>query len=449
MDNILVIDDEQNIRSMLKDILEDEGFTTFEASNWDEGHKVLISNRIDVIILDVCLPKISGIEILEIVKKDFVALEVIVISGHGNIDIAVQAIKQGAFDFIEKPLSLDKVITVVENASKLKKLRDENEKLKAAVSHQSIEIIGNSKNIQLIKEKITQASTSDARVLITGENGTGKELVAKTIHFKSSRKDNTFIEINCAAIPENLIESELFGHEKGAFTGAVASKKGKFELANKGTIFLDEVADMSLNTQAKVLRVLQEMEFERVGGVQPIKVDVRVISATNKNILDEIASGQFREDLYYRLNVIPIHVPPLRERREDIALLIDHYLDYFAKLSARPKKKLSKDSLNLLMNYPWNGNVRELKNVLERLNIMIDSENIKSSHIKTYVLEQDKRDNLGDLFHYSSLKEAKNAFEKKYISQKLVENDMNISKTAKILDIERSHLHKKIKKYGL
>lgn len=449
MKNILVIDDEENIRILLKDILKDEGFQSFEAQDWNEGYKILLQNKIDVIILDICLPKVSGLEILEFIKKDFIEVEAIIISGHGNIDLAVQAIKKGAFDFFEKPLSLDKVITVVHNAIKMKSLKEENEQLKASATNQPVEIIGNSKAMLDIKEKIEHAAKSDAWVLITGSNGTGKELVAKSIHLFSERKEKPFIEVNCAAIPENLIESELFGHEKGAFTGAVTSRKGKFELAHKGTIFLDEVADMSLHTQAKVLRVLQELEFERVGGISTIKVDVRVISATNKNIMSEIEEGVFREDLYYRLNVIPIHVPPLRDRKEDILILIDYFLAYFAKRSGLKKKVLTKEAVKLLTEYPWHGNVRELKNIIERINIMIKSNSITGSHINTYVLDQEKKSELDDLYNLSLLKEAKEAFEKKFIRYKLQKNEMNISKTAKVLDIERSHLHKKIKKYDL
>ncbi len=449
MKSVLIIDDEQNIRTMLKDILEDEGCTAYCAQDWDEGHKILLLNKIDVMLLDISLPKVGGMEILDQIIENFTGIEVIMISGHGNIDLAVQSIKRGAFDFIEKPLSLERLLTVTANAIKLKKLREENEELKASNPVHKIEIIGDSKAIREVKEKIEQASKSIARVLITGENGTGKELIAKSIHYNSDRRKESFVEVNCAAIPENLIESELFGHEKGAFTGAVASKKGKFELAHKGMIFLDEVADMSLNTQAKVLRVLQEMEFERVGGVSTIKVDVRVLSATNKNILKEIEKSNFREDLYYRLNVIPIHSPALRERKEDIPILIDFYLEKLAKQSNHSKKVLSDNALKLLIDYPWFGNVRELKNVIERLNIMIESKHIKSHHIQSLVLSQESRENANSIYEYSTLREAKDAFEKKFIQQKLLESEMNISKTAKILEIERSHLHKKIKKYNL
>ncbi len=447
MTNILVIDDEQNIRTMLTDIFSDEGFKPYEAGDWDDGYKILLSNKIDVIILDVCLPKIGGMEILDIVKKDFTGVEVIIISGHGNIDLAVQAIKKGAFDFIEKPLSIEKVLTVIHNAVTIKTLKEENEHLKASAL-KDFEIIGGSKAIANIKEKIENAAKSSARVLITGDNGTGKELVARSIHMLSPRRGKAFVEVNCAAIPENLIESELFGYEKGAFTGAAGQKKGKFEIAHRGTIFLDEVADMSLNTQAKVLRVLQEMEFERVGGVSTVKVDVRVVSATNKNILKEIEEGNFREDLYYRLNVIPIHVPPLRERKEDISLLIEHFLNFFSKHSGIKKKTFSKDAIAFLTEYPWHGNIREIRNVIERLNIMIETDNISLNQVKNNVLEQVSvvQDDLYDL---TSLKAAKDAFEKKFIQKKLQDNSMNVSKTAKVLDIERSHLHKKIKKYSL
>ncbi len=449
MANILIIDDEENIRMMLKDILEDEGFTTFEAKDWDDGRKVLLRERVDILLLDICLPKTGGMEVLDIVKKEFSGLEVIIISGHGNIDLAVRAIKNGAFDFIGKPLSIEKMFTVIHNALTIKRLKEENESLKAS-TYDRIELIGESKLIKEVKDKIINASKSTARVLITGGNGTGKELVARAIHFNSKRRHKPFIAINCAAIPDNLIESELFGYEKGAFTGAAARKKGKFELANNGTIFLDEIADMSLNTQAKVLRVLQEMKFERVGGISTIKVDIRVIVATNKNILEEIKNENFREDLYYRVNVIPIHVPNLRDRKEDIPLLIEYFMEQFAKQGAMKKKILKQEAIKLLEEYPWNGNIRELKNVVERLSVMIEGNTISEKHVKYHVYDQTEKSKIDeDIYKYSSLKTAKEVFEKKFIYKKLLKNDMNISKTAKELEIERSHLHKKIKKYSL
>lgn len=448
MHSILIIDDEENIRTMLLDILSDEGYKCFSASDWKEANQLLLSEQIDIVLLDVCLPNVGGMDILDKLVKDFISLETIMISGHANIDLAVKAIKKGAFDFIEKPLSLTKILTVVENALKVKLLKEENSNLKVKLNN-NIKLLGESKGIKEIKKKIEFAAQTNSRVLITGENGTGKEVVARSIHMESERNKNKFVDVNCAAIPENLIESELFGHEKGAFTGAIAQKIGKFELAHGGTLMLDEVADMTLSTQAKVLRVLQEMEFERVGGIKSIKVDVRVISATNKNIAQEIDEGNFREDLFYRLNVIPIHIPPLRERKEDIVLLINYYLEKLAKEFDRPIKKLNKDAMNLLTDYNWPGNVRELKNVVERMNILIDSEKVTANQIKNNILDNNIKSKNLDYSEYHNLKEAKDAFEKKYILEKLSENENNISKTAKELGIERSHLHKKIKKFNL
>ncbi len=368
--NILIIDDEENIRNMLHEILNDEGYETFQAGEWDEAKKIFLSEKLDVVLLDIWLPKKGGMDILEILSKDFPAVEVIMISGHGNIDMAVKAIKKGAYDFLEKPLSIDRILHVVNIALERKSLKEENVFLKNTIS-KSYEIIGNSQNINSVKNKIKAAAESNVRVLITGGNGTGKELIARGIHYQSKRAKAPFIEINCAAIPENLIESELFGHEKGSFTGAISQKKGKFELANKSTIFLDEVADMSLATQAKVLRVLEEMTFQRIGGVEQIHTDCRVVAATNKNIAKMIENGEFREDLFYRLNVIPIVSPTLKDRKEDIPLLIEHFLDMYSKESGKPKKKISKKALNLLINHEWPGNIRQLKNFIERINVMI------------------------------------------------------------------------------
>lgn len=449
MKNILVVDDEVNIRQMLYDILTDEGYEVYLAGEWEEAYKVLMTHKVDVVLLDIWLPNIDGMEILSRIKKDFIEVEVIMISGHGSIDIAVKSIKQGAFSFIEKPLSMDKVLTIVENAFRVKSLTEENEILKSIINKEA-RMIGDSGSMRDIRAKISQAAQSNARVLITGENGTGKELIARNIHNLSDRRDKPFIEINCAAIPENLIESELFGHEKGSFTGAVAQKKGKFELANDGTIFLDEIADMSLPTQAKVLRVLQEMEFERVGGTRTIKVDVRIVAATNKDIHKAIEDKSFREDLYYRLNVIPIYVPPLRERREDIPPLIEYFLEQFAAEQKRPKKIIDREAMQLLTNFDWPGNIRELKNIIERLNIMVIDDTITYQDVREYVPDH-KNIPISNNFDSKdlSLKEAKDEFEKDFIIQKLQENEMNISQTAKALNIERSHLHKKIKSYDI
>ncbi len=453
--NVLIIDDEENIRKMLEGILLEEEYTPFTAGEWEEANKVLLREKVDVILLDVWLPKIGGMDILDILKKDFSAVEVIIISGHGNIDIAVKAIKNGAFDFLEKPLSIEKILTVMENAIKMKQLREENISLKTTISKE-YEIIGNTKPIKNVLKKISAAAASNARVLITGDNGSGKELIARSIHFQSKRCNKPFVEVNCAAIPENLIESELFGHEKGSFTGAVAQKKGKFEIAHKGTIFLDEVADMSLSTQAKVLRVLEQMNFHRIGGTDNINVDVRVISATNKDIALMIQEGTFREDLFYRLNVIPIHNPSLKDRKEDIPLLIEHFLARFSQETGMPKKKISKDAMKYLIDFDWPGNIRQLRNFIERIIVLVDKEQIELEQVKSNLGQNHigTKANAAPQSNYEvdedlTLKEARELFEKQFIENKLIEQDYNISATAKILGIERSNLHKKIKQYEI
>ncbi len=455
--NILVIDDEANIRNTLKDILEEEGYNTFLAERWEEAKSLLLSEKIDVVLLDIWLPEISGMEILEILKKEYPVVEVIMISGHGNIEIAVKSTKMGAINFIEKPLTIEKTLESIENAIEAKKMKQKKSHGNL-ISKDSVKIIGVSDAIKNIKEQIDNASKSNARVLILGSNGTGKESIAKLIHVNSDRSNKPFVAVNCAAIPENLIESELFGYEKGAFTGASGMKKGKFEIADGGTLFLDEVADMSLNTQAKVLRVLQEMEFERVGGNKKIKVDVRIIAATNKDILEEIKEENFRDDLYYRLNVIPIKVPPIKDRREDIPVLINYYLDYFAKQTETSKKNITEDAMEILKNAEWPGNVRELINIVERLNVMVTGEKITADDVRKYTIEKNFEDmseeEKQDVISFidsdnKSLKEAKGEFEKLYIIEKLKENNMNISQTARSLKMERSYLHRKIKQYDI
>lgn len=450
--NILVIDDEANIRNLLSDILREEGYNVFLAEDWKSANVILLQEKIDLVILDIWLPEVGGMEILEILKKDFPVIEVVMISGHGNIELAVKSTKLGALNFLEKPLSIDKTLNIIEKAIEIKKLKEENESLKRIV-YKDVIMIGESEPMKKIKEQISQASrSSNSRVLILGGNGTGKESIAKAIHYGSDRANQPFIAVNCAAIPENLIESELFGYEKGAFTGANTMKKGKFEIANKGTIFLDEIADMSLNTQAKVLRVLQEMEFERIGGNKTFKIDVRVIAATNKDIVKEIKDNNFREDLFYRLNVIPIKVPELKERKDDIPLLIEYYLTRFSNDISKTKKEIELNALNLLCSLDWPGNIRELINIVERLNVMVENETITEDDVKKYVLE--KEENLNEIQNNmfipdKSLKEAKNDFEKLFIIQKLKENNMNVSKTAKAIKMERSHLHRKIKQYDI
>ena len=450
MNNILIIDDEPGIRAVLRDCLEDENYAVFLAEDGYKGLSLLENEHIDLVILDVWLPNMGGIDVLEKIREQYVDVEVIMISGHANINLAVKAVKMGAFDFLEKPLSLEKTITVVRNAMKMEDLVRENRDLKNTLFRED-EIIGQSDSIQKVLELVRQSAEVDSRVLITGENGTGKELVAREIHRRSKRANGPFVEVNCAAIPETLIESELFGHEKGAFTGAIARRRGKFEMAHTGTLFLDEVADMSLSVQAKLLRVIQELKFERVGGEKPVSVDVRLIAATNKNIAAEISSGNFREDLFFRLNVIPIFVPPLRERREDIKLLVDYFMKKFQGGSENENKILSKDALKLIMDYSWPGNIRELKNFMERINILTEEKELSASTVEQYLGRGLGRVSHDGLSSYENLKlnEAKERFERELIERKLKENDYNVSRTAQELGIYPSNLHGKIKRFGI
>jgi two-component system nitrogen regulation response regulator NtrX len=451
MKTILIIDDEENIRKSLVGILQDEGFTPVVAANGEEGLEKMREEAPDLIMLDIWMPGMDGIETLKKIKAEAPDQIVVMMSGHGTIETAVKATKHGAFDFIEKPLSLEKVLHSIQQASKMGALVEENRALKETIAKEH-EMIGASQPISELKQQIELAAPTSGWVLITGENGTGKELVARSVHLNSQRKTKPFIEVNCAAIPEELIESELFGHEKGAFTGATAQRKGKFDKANGGTLFLDEIGDMSLKTQAKVLRILQEHKFERVGGNQTIEVDVRVIAATNKDLEEEIKQGNFREDLFYRLNVLPFHVPPLRERSNDVQALAMHFLEFFCKKEGRTTKKFSEESLNLLTQYSWPGNVRELKNIIERLAIMTVDEIIEPNHLPTVIIKN--KNGNDDL--YSSLanqddtfRQARDQFEKAFITQKLQENNWNVSKTAEQIEIERSNLHRKIKAYGI
>ncbi len=375
MSKILIIDDERAIRRAIKEILEFEGFEVEEAENGKEGLNKASSTSYDIIFCDIKMPQMDGIEFLDALNKEKIDSPVIMISGHGNIETAVQAIKKGAFDFIEKPLDLNRILVTVRNAKDKNSLIEEKKVLKKTVKRfKGSAIIGETEGILKIKEMIEKVAPSDARVLITGENGTGKELVARSLHENSLRKDKPFIEVNCAAIPSELIESELFGHEKGAFTSAVKQKKGKFELANGGTLFLDEIGDMSTSAQAKVLRALQENIIQRVGSEKNIKIDTRVIAATNKNLREEIKKGNFREDLYHRLAVILIHVPSLNERREDIPLLAHHFLRIICSEHGVPLKKLNDKAIDELQKINWTGNIRELRNIIERLVILCGDE---------------------------------------------------------------------------
>src|SRR6266567_108117 len=449
---ILIVDDEESILKALGGILEDEGYKTLCAGDGIEALEVAQRETPDLVMLDIWMPRMEGLEALQRLKELYPGLVVIMMSGHGTIETAVKSTKMGAYDFIEKPLSLEKVIVTVNNALGMNRLRQENASLRG-LALQEHEMIGGSQPMNRLQEQIRLVAASNASVLVTGENGTGKKLVARSIHYHSPRREKPFVEINCAAIPEELIESELFGHEKGAFTGALAQKKGKFDLADGGTIFLDEIGDMSPKTQAKVLRILQERKFERVGGARTIEVDVRIIAATNKVLADEVRGGNFREDLFYRLNVVPFHIPPLRERKEDIPVLVDHFLDLFCRREGREIKVMAPEALAMMKSYDWPGNVRELKNIIERLVIMTPGRTITDAHMPGYLAGKDGREEGGarlDSFRdVSSLREAREEFEKEFIIQKLEENDWNISKTAEAIELERSNLHRKIKSYGI
>ncbi|MEE9524564.1 MAG: sigma-54 dependent transcriptional regulator [Thermodesulfovibrionales bacterium] len=441
-ETILVIDDEQGIRDTLQGILEDEGYNVLTAETSEAGIETIKKSGPDLIILDIWLPNMDGIEALEIIRDITPDIPVIMISGHANVELAVKSTKLGAYDFLEKPLSLDRIIITVERAIEKRVLLKRYRELKEGYT-KTIELVGKSPGIKSVINQIGLAAKSNATVLITGESGVGKEVVARLLHSASDRAEKSFVEVNCAAIPQELIESELFGHEKGSFTGAFETKKGKFELADNGTLFLDEIGDMSMQTQAKVLRVIETQVFQKVGGSKNIKVDVRIIAATNKNLAEEIKQGRFREDLFFRLNVIPVFIPPLRERKEDISLLTDHFSGLFAVEYGKPKKSISASAMKRLQSYEWPGNVRELKNFIERMLIMISGDKIDAKHVDMFEVEE------GEFFNYSILREAREAFEKHFIIKKLKENNWNISKTAEVLEVERSNLHRKIKAYKI
>lgn len=446
---ILIVDDEESIRLSMKGAFSDEGYDVLTASSGEECLSLLEEELPDLILLDIWLPGIDGIETLQEVKSKYPHIPVVMISGHGTVESAVKCTKLGAFDFIEKPLSLDKVFLIVSNALEIVRLEEENKLLRDKF-RQDYELHGTSRAITELKEMIQIIAPTNAWILIMGENGTGKELVARSIHRQSRRAGKPFIEVNCAAIPEELIESELFGHEKGAFTGATSKKRGKFDLANEGTIFLDEVADMSQRAQAKILRILQEKKFERVGGTKINETDVRVLAATNKDLEYEMEEGRFRQDLYYRLNVIPLIVPPLRKRKRDIPLLARRFVREFSIKEGIREKEITDDALKILMQHDWPGNVRELKNIIERLVIITPSDTIGAQDIPSLIKEHpDRGDELENPFYSDSYRREKKKFERDFIERKLQEYDWNISKTAEAIGIERSNLHKKIKQYGL
>jgi two-component system nitrogen regulation response regulator NtrX len=446
---ILVIDDEKSILQSLAGILSDEGFIPVCVDSAEEGLKRIKSEVVDLVLLDIWMPGMDGIEALQQIKTEYPELQVIMISGHGTIETAVQATKIGAFDFIEKPLSYDKILLAIKNGLRFSSLETENLILRQK-TNRKLSLTGTSQAIINLKQQIERVAPTDAWVLIRGEHGTGKELVAQTIHRLSNRNTKPMVEVNCAAIPEELIESELFGHEKGSFTGAQTSKRGKFDQADGGMLFLDEIGDMSMKTQAKILRILQEQSFERVGGNQTILVDVRVLAATNKNLEEEIAAGNFRADLFWRLNVVPINMPLLRERVEDIPLLVTDFVEELIH-KGLDRKSFTDGALSLMTQHSWPGNVRELRNFVERLVIMCPDEEIDSKTIEQYLQQPSSGPEILPAssaltpYRTQNFKEAKREFEREYLIEKLQANNGNISQTAEMLGMERSHLHKKLK----
>jgi two-component system, NtrC family, nitrogen regulation response regulator NtrX len=448
-EHILIVDDEPGIRSSLTAILEDEGYRVASVGTAGEAAQRLGGEGFDAVLLDLWLPDRDGLELLAELRKRGIETPVIVISGHGTVDTAVQAIRLGAYDFLEKPMALSRVVVTVQNALERGRLEREVRELSERLERGD-PLLGESAPMVRLKAEIRTAAAADSRILILGENGTGKELVARRIHRLSRRASKPFVEVNCAAIPEELIESELFGHVKGAFTGAGVDRRGRFEQADGGTLFLDEIADMSLKTQAKVLRVLQEQRFERVGGTATIQVDVRVLAATNKDLQEEIRAGRFREDLYFRLAVIPLHVPALRDRPEDVPLLVEHFVIQLARELGRRPKRLECPALERLQGYAWPGNVRELRNLIERLMIMAPGETIGVRDLPPGMRgNAEAGDRSESLWEAASLRDARDAFEKRFIERKLAELEGNVSRTAQALGLERSHLYRKMRALGI
>jgi two-component system nitrogen regulation response regulator NtrX len=450
MPSILIVDDEPGVRTALSGVLRDEGYDVDSADSGEACLERLTRQDYDVVVLDIWLPGMDGLATLSRMRERQVDAQVVIISGHGNVESAVRAIKMGAFDFVEKPLSLEKTVLVVRNALRQRNLEAENLALRAKVDAQH-QMIGESYAMAKLREQVAMAAPTNGRVLIIGENGTGKELVARNIHGMSRRRSAPFVEVNCAAIPEELIESELFGHVRGAFTGAVADRRGKFEAAHGGTIFLDEIGDMSLKTQAKVLRVLQEQVMEPVGGSTRIRVDARVLAATNKDLPAEIRGGRFREDLYFRLNVVPIFVPPLRERTEDVALLADHFMAMLAREYGRRAKTFDPDAVAALQRYPWPGNVRELRNLIERLMIMVPGDRVSSRDLifLEHGIGAPPQAATAASAPIAPLHDARDEFEKQYILRALAAQQGNMSRTAEVLGVERSNLYRKMRAFGI
>ncbi len=442
--SILIVDDERGIRETLRGVLEDEGFTVETVASGEECLKNVARNSYGCILLDVWLPKIDGLETLKRLREEGNDASVIMISGHGTIETAVRATKLGAFDFVEKPLSIEKTVLTVRNALRQRELERVNAQMAEELGQEYV-MIGDSVVMRALRKQIAVVAPTDGRVLISGESGTGKELVARAIHKQSRRATSPFVEVNSAAIPEELIESELFGHVKGSFTGATGAKKGKFELADGATLFLDEIGDMSARVQAKVLRVLEEQRFEAVGSNNAIKVDVRVLTATNKNLDDLIEKGDFRADLFYRLNVIPFEIPPLRERIEDVPLLVEHFNKKFSANYRKKPKVFEPNAMEVLQNYSWVGNVRELKNTIERVVIMHEKQKVTVEDLPVLSGEEPQASS----YRFPSFKEATDAYHREFIQRKLSETDGNITKTAEVMGVDRSHLYRRMKALGI
>jgi two-component system nitrogen regulation response regulator NtrX len=447
-EQILIVDDEPAIRKALRDVLEDEGYRVRAVGSGADALRAVADDTPDLVFLDIWMPHMDGLETLAELKRLRPEAPVVVISGHGTIETAVKATRLGAYDFIEKPLSLEKTLVTVSRALEHGRLERENATLRAQLEART-EIIGDSPPMRALRDQIATAAPSTGRVLIHGENGSGKELVARAIHALSTRSGRPFVEVNCAAIPEELIESELFGHERGAFTSAVARRRGKFETADGGTLFLDEIGDMSLKTQAKVLRALEEQAFERVGGRETLRVDVRVIAASNRDVPSLIAQGAFREDLFYRLNVIPIEVPPLRARREDVPALVEHFIRVFCAENGKRLKAVAPAALTYFMTYDWPGNVRELRNMVERLVIMVPGEVIGVEDLPPPLRARTEAAAPAAAGDGKPLKEARDGFERAYILAELGAQEWNMTRTAERLGIERSHLYRKIRAHGI
>ena len=447
-EHILIVDDERAIQATLRAVLEDEGYRVTSVGSAPDALTKLSDETPDLIFLDIWMPGMDGLEALAEIKQRQPETTVVMISGHATIETAVKATKLGAYDFIEKPLSLEKTLLAVSRALEHSRLERENRALREQLDRGQ-QIVGKSALIEELRGQIAVAAPTNGRVLIHGENGAGKELVARAIHAQSTRRDAPFVEVNCAAIPEELIESELFGHERGAFTGAVARHRGKFEAANGGTIFLDEIGDMSLKTQAKVLRVLEEQAFERVGGKETLQVDVRVLAASNQDLKEQITQGRFREDLYYRLAVIPIEVPPLRKRKEDIPGLVSYFIALFSAQNGKRSKTVSVEALAYFLAYDWPGNVRELRNMVERLVIMTPRDVIGPEDLPPPLRPKEPASGAEEIQREKTLKEARDAFERAFILAELRAHDGNVTRTAEKLGIERSHLYRKLKSYGI